>query len=155
MCSCLYASTDCFFPSLCLASCADIPLLNFLADSLIRHEYDDLEMYASFAKFNKPDKAWCLEGKDSSKAFMQIDFRFLHKICAVGTMGKDGKFVDRYYVSYSKNGKSYSDVSLFGTRFVSIPVIDTFHIYYFKNITTLKLKSSPFSASGAGCSKAD
>jgi hypothetical protein len=50
---------------------------------------------------------------------MEIDFRFLHKICAVGTMGKDGDFMELFYVSYSKDGSAYTYSSVFGERFVS------------------------------------
>ena len=88
-------------------------------------------MYASFAKFNVPNKAWCIRQSVTRSIFMRIDFRFLHKICAVATKGKDGKYVDRYRVSYSTDDQSYADVSLFGTRVVSTTQRHD-HIHYFK-----------------------
>ena len=51
---------------------------------------------------------------------MEIDFRFLHKMCAVGTKGADEwQVIGNYYVSYSKDRETFTYSSVFGSRYVS------------------------------------
>ena len=99
-------------------SCADVPLLNFLSDSQIRSDLDTSSMYASFAKMSTANKAWCISWNSKPQdIYLEIDFRFLHKICAVATKGEDSQFVGPYNLLYSKDGRTYSYSSIFGSRF--------------------------------------
>ncbi len=84
------------------------------------YENDGHSSYASFAKMNILDNAWCLQPTSQKHIYMDIDFRFLYKICAVATKGYDGDFQDSYYMSYSKDGTTYTDSSIFGERLVSM-----------------------------------
>jgi hypothetical protein len=52
--------------------------------------------------------------------YIEVDFRFLHKMCAVGTKGMNNKYVGPFFVEYSKDGTTYFYSSIFGSRVVSI-----------------------------------
>ena len=101
-------------------SCADVPLLNSLPKSQIRSDLDTSTKYASFAKMSEDD-AWCIAWYGRVQdIYLEIDFRFLHKVCAVATKGLNDRYVGPYNVLYSKDGRTYSYSSIFGSRVVSI-----------------------------------
>ncbi|XP_028392974.1 uncharacterized protein LOC114517441 isoform X2 [Dendronephthya gigantea] len=50
--------------------------------------------------------------------FVEIDFLFRHKICAVGTMGMNGFFIPNYQISYGVKKDSWNTSSVLGYPYV-------------------------------------
>ena len=57
--------------------------------------------------------------RNSADTYVQIDFLFRHKICAIATVGDDGHFLDEYRLSYGVKEDVWNSSSLFGAEYVS------------------------------------
>ena len=67
------------------------------------------------------DKTFCRSDKHNNvDTYVEIDFLFRHKICAIATVGDDQWFVDKYRISYSIEDGIWNKSSLFGAEYVSI-----------------------------------
>ena len=57
--------------------------------------------------------------RNPADTYVQIDFLFRHKICAIATVGADGYFLDEYRLSYGVKEDVWNSSSLFGAEYVS------------------------------------
>ena len=97
-------------------SCADNPLILPLASSQFSTDSGtghSVKLYNNLGYCRSHNKNVL---KD---VYVMIDFLFLHKICAIGTMGFDGVAVDSYRVSYGIEMDIWNKSSLFGREYVS------------------------------------
>lgn len=98
-------------------SCVNNPLILPLASSQFASSHHGRAAYD--VKINSAQTNCFRDTRHSYDFYVQIDFLFRHKICAIATVGDDGSFVDEYRISYGVKEDVWNSSSLFGAEYVS------------------------------------
>ena len=103
-----------------IASCGQIPLgrpKGVLLDSAFSATSERDGRMAHHARLSG-GSAWCAGSNNFTEEFLELDFRYLHKICAFATQAFDNKFVQLYKLQYSSDYASWKYSTLFGSAMV-------------------------------------
>ena len=92
---------DYIFFTFFLASCAQIPL-GLTSGMFPTLGFSALHSLTNEPRFQNGSNGWCSDQKNNS---LEIDFLFLHKICALKLGGSNQ--VDRWILRYSMNGSDW------------------------------------------------